>query len=307
MPGIEKEKRDTMKFLEKNPIIMIVVGILGVSMSAIFVRLSQAPSAVTAACRLLWTVALMTPAVLGRRETRQELLHVGRRALLMSAASGVLLALHFLSWFESLRHTGVASSAILVSTEVIWVALGYCLFLQGRLGKKAVAAIAVTLAGSVMIACSDASGSGNSLYGDFLAVAAAVAVAGYTLLGRQVRREVSTAVYTYIVYLCCGTVLLVIVAVKGYALTGYGGSGILYGLLLAVFSTILGHSVFSWCLKYFSPTFVSASKLCEPVLSTMAAGFLFGEIPTALQLFGGVVVLAGVIYYSAIEVKGEAG
>ena len=296
-----------MKLLEKHPIIMIVVGILGVSMSAIFVRLSQAPSAVTAACRLVWTVALMTPAVLGRNATRQELLHVSRRALIMSAASGVLLALHFLSWFESLRHTGVASSAILVSTEVIWVALGYCLLLRGRLGRKAIAAITVTLLGSVMLAWSDASGGGNSLYGDFLALAAAVAVAGYTLLGRQVRRDVSTTVYTYIVYLCCCGVLLVIVALQGYHLAGYGGSGLLYGLLLAVFSTILGHSVFSWCLKYFSPTFVSASKLCEPVLSTLAAGFLFQEIPTALQLLGGVVVLAGVIYYSVIEVRGQAG
>ena len=73
------------------------------------------------------------------------------------------------------------------------------------------------------------------------------------------------------------------------------------GLLLSVFSTILGHSIFSWCLKYFSPSFVSASKLCEPVVAAVLAGFLFGEIPGLLQLLGGALILGGVLYYSRLE------
>ena len=55
-----------MKYIEKNPIIMILVGILGISASSILVRYSTAPSAMTAAWRLIWTVALMTPVVLGK-------------------------------------------------------------------------------------------------------------------------------------------------------------------------------------------------------------------------------------------------
>ena len=66
---------------------------------------------------------------------------------------------------------------------------------------------------------------------------------------------------------------------------------VIVGLLLAVFSTILGHSVFSWCLKYFSPSFVSASKLCEPIVAAVLAGFLFGELPVLLQIAGGALIL----------------
>lgn len=54
-----------MKYLESHPMIMIVTGIFGISLSSIFVKFSPAPSAVTAAWRLLWTVVLMTPAVWG--------------------------------------------------------------------------------------------------------------------------------------------------------------------------------------------------------------------------------------------------
>ena len=78
-------------------------------------------------------------------------------------------------------------------------------------------------------------------------------------------------------------------------------SAVIVGLLLAIFSTILGHSIFSWCLKYFSPAFVSASKLCEPVFAAVLAGILFGEMPSVMQIVGGMLILGGVYYYSRIE------
>jgi drug/metabolite transporter (DMT)-like permease len=91
--------------------------------------------------------------------------------------------------------------------------------------------------------------------------------------------------------------------IQQQGLFDYGINGILIGLALAVFSTILGHSVFSWCLKYFSPSFVSASKLCEPVVAAILAGILFEEIPTLIQLAGCVLILGSVLYYSRLEDK----
>lgn len=290
-----------MKYIEKHPIIMIVVGVVGISLSSIFVKYSSAPSAVTAAYRLLWTILLMSPVTFGRREIRQELFHVSRRNLLLSILSGVFLAFHFTLWFESLHHTSVASSTTIVCTEVIWVSLGYALFLKGRMSLRSVLAIAVTLVGSALIAFADSSAGGAHLYGDLLSLMAAITVAAYVLLGRVVRESVSTTVYTFIVYASCAAMLLLFCLMQRNSLFGYGFSGILVGLLLAVFSTILGHSIFSWCLKYFSPSFVSASKLCEPVVAAILAGFLFGETPAALQLAGGALILGGVLYYSKLE------
>ena len=291
-----------MRFFEKRPMLMIVIGVLGVSLSSIYVKFSDAPSAVTAAWRLLWTVVLMTPVVLGSGTVRKELLGIEKKQLALSILSGIFLAAHFATWFESLQHTSVASSTTIVSTEVIWVSLGWWLFMKGKLSWKALAAIAVTLAGSALIALSD-SGTGAHLHGDLLALAAAVAVAVYVLLGRVVRQRLSTSVYTYLVYMACAGALLILCAVQGQSLTGFGWSPIIVGALLAVFSTILGHSIFSWCLKYFSPSFISASKLCEPVVAAVLAGFLFGEIPGPVQLLGGALILGGVLYYSRLEEK----
>ena len=183
-----------MKYIEKHPMIMIVIGVMGISLSSIFVKYSAAPSAVTAAWRLLWTVGLMSPVVFGKGEVRQELLYIDRKTLLLSCVSGIFLAVHFALWFESLQHTSVASSTTIVCTEVIWVCLGYCLFLGGRLSVREVAAIAVTLVGSTLIAYADSVSGGNHLYGDILALLSAVAVAVYVLIGRVVRERASTTV-----------------------------------------------------------------------------------------------------------------
>ena len=290
-----------MQYIEKHPIIMIVVGVMGISLSSILVRYSAAPSALTAAWRLLWTVILMTPVVLGKKEVRKELSTMDRKTVLLSIFSGLFLAVHFAVWFESLQHTSVASSTTIVCTEVIWVSLGYCFFLKGKLSWKAILAIGITLAGSVLIALSDASAGESHFYGDVLALVAAIAVAAYTLIGRMVRSSASTTAYTYIVYSACAVVLVAVCIFQGYGFFASGISGVLVGLLLALFSTILGHSIFSWCLKYFSPSFVSASKLCEPVAAAAMAAVLFGESMTLLQIIGGISILGGVLFYSRTE------
>ena len=228
---------------------------------------------------------------------------MGAKKLLLSALSGVFLAAHFALWFESLQHTSVASSTTIVCTEVIWVALGYCLFLRGKLSGRSILAIGITLVGSVLIAWSDSGSVGGHLYGDVLALVAAIAVAVYTLIGQHIRKTVSTVPYTYVVYVSCAATLLVCCLVRGESLAVTELSAPVVGLLLAVFCTIMGHSVFTWCLKYFSPSFVSASKLCEPVVAAVIAGFLFGEMPKVLQIVGGVLILGGVYYYSRIEGK----
>ena len=292
-----------MKYFEKHPMVMIVIGVIGISMSAILIRFSTAPSAVTASWRLLWTVILMSPVVFGTKVCRKELLSINRRTVGLSIISGIFLAVHFWFWFESLRLTSVASASTIVSTEVIWVSIGFFLFLKGKLSLKAIAAIAVAFGGSALVALADSGSGGTHLQGDLFALLAAMAVAVYMLIGRTLRASVCNTVYTYIVYAACAAGLLTMSVIQQQGLFDYGINGILIGLALAVFSTILGHSVFSWCLKYFSPSFVSASKLCEPVVAAILAGFLFGEVPGPIQLMGCVLILGSVLYYSKLEDK----
>ncbi len=132
-----------------TPYIAITIGVLAVSTSAIFVRLADAPSSIVALYRLLFASLLMVPLVL--LKYRHELVKVSSRDLLLSTASGVFLALHFILWFESLNHTSVASSVVLVTTQPIWAFLGGYLFFKERFTSGAVISLFIALVGSVII------------------------------------------------------------------------------------------------------------------------------------------------------------
>lgn len=286
--------------LERHPKGVLILGVVGVSISAILVRYSQAPSVITAVYRLGWTVLLLLPAVLLR--FREELLRVRWRDVLLCTLSGICLALHFLTWFESLKWTGVAVSTVLVSTEVIFTALGFAFFLKGRIPPLGVAAILLAFGGSVVLALAGGV-QGSQLYGNLLALSAAVFVALYTLIGRIQRGYLSTTIYTFLTYLACFLTLLLMAVCSGTPLVGYGGREWLIGLGLAVLCTLMGHSLFSWCLKYLSPAYVSAVKLCEPVFSGLLAVPLFGEIPTPVQMLGGIIILGAVLLYTWAEAR----
>ena len=75
---------------------------------------------------------------------------------------------------------------------------------------------------------------------------------------------------------------------------------LLTALAMAVFCNLLGHSVFSWGLKYLPPSFISTVKLLEPVFASVWALLLFGEKPGLPVLLGGIVVLLGIALYCRI-------
>ncbi|MCI8515070.1 MAG: DMT family transporter [Lachnospiraceae bacterium] len=297
-------KREKSKECRINPNLVLVIGVVGVSCSAIFVRYSEAPALVTATGRLVWTVFLLTPSALGGH--RRDWKAVRRKDVFWCALSGVFLAFHFVFWFASLRYTSVASSTALMSTEVIFTALGFLLFLNGRIEKGAWGCILVSFAGSVVIGLADGGSGSDAVLGDFLSLLGAVCITGYTLIGRRERERLSNTAYTYLTYGFCALALLFLDGVTGTPVTGWGVREIGIGFCLGFFCTLLGHSLFNWCLKYLNPAYVAAAKLCEPIAASVIAVFLFGEIPSALQFFGASVLLAGVFAYAGLERKGTA-
>ena len=280
--------------------LIVLLGVLGASLSSIFVRVSTAPSLILVLYRVGMAALLLLPVVLVK--DREELRRMTGREVGLCLVSGASLGLHFAAYFESLRYTSIAASVVLVDTEVLFVALISILLLKKKLRKKAWLAILLALGGSVIIAMADTAGGGaDALRGDLLALCGAFFVAVYTMIGSVCRRTVSTNVYTFLVYLAAGVTVLAIALLSGRALPGYGGVNYLTGFGMAVFCTLMGHSVFSWGLKYLPPAFVSTAKLMEPVFASILGLFLFGEVPGMLTVMGGAVIIAAIILYSRVE------
>ena len=277
--------------------LIVLLGVMGVSLSALLVRWSTAPSLIMALYRMVFAAALLTPAAL-RKERFSGL---PRREAGLSVLSGAFLGLHFTCYFEALNRTSIASAVVLVDTEVLFVALASVLILRKKLSSRAWMAVLTAFGGSALVALVDRSAGAGALSGDLIALAGAVCVSVYTMLGAVCRERLSTTAYTYLVYLSASGTLLAIALAGGTPLAGYGPVNQWTGLGLAVFCTLLGHSVFSWGLKYLPPAFISTAKLLEPVFSAAYGLFLFGERPGVLVILGGALILLGIGLYSREE------
>ena len=279
-----------------SPIVGIVIGIAAVSSASILIRFAQreAPSLVIAAARLTLASLILVP--LAWTRYRGEYHRLTRRDAWLVILSGIFLALHFATWISSLGYTTVASSTVLVSTSPLFVAIMAWLFLREKIGPAVIAGLAVTLAGSIIIALNDRTGAmHNALLGDLLAFAGAVAVAGYLLIGRRLRARLSLIPYIAAVYGTAAVVLLAMVLVTRERAVGYSPVTYLWLLLLALVPQLLGHSSFNWALAHLPATFVAVATLGEPIGSTILAYIILGEMPALIKILGAVLILVGIV------------
>ena len=278
------------------PVLGLGVAILAISTGAILVRLSDAPSAVAAFYRVCFTTLPLLPIAVWRY--RPQFRQLRRRDLLFATLSGLALALHFASWFESLEWTSVAASVTLVQSQPLFVAAGAWLLLRERVTSRMVLGILVAIAGIVTMSLGDLLGGRligpAPLLGNGLALFGAVMAAGYVLAGRSLRQRMALIPYVVIVYSVCTVGLLGIALVQGDALVGYPRREWLLFVGLAVGPGLLGHTVINWALAHLESSVVSVSLLGEPVGATILALVLLQEAPTAYTILGGAVVLAGI-------------
>jgi drug/metabolite transporter (DMT)-like permease len=133
-----------------NPKLVVILAALFCAFSAVFVRFSTAPSVTMAAYRMGLSALILLPVVL--KVHLKELKSIDKKTLGLCLINGVFLALHFATYFESLKHTSVASAVVLVDTQVIFVALIMWLVMKQAIPVKGIIGIVLTLTGSIIIA-----------------------------------------------------------------------------------------------------------------------------------------------------------
>jgi drug/metabolite transporter (DMT)-like permease len=289
-----------------SPTLAVVIGVLFVSFSAILIRLSQAPPLVIGAYRMAFSALLLLPSAIAHR--RRYRAAISRTSLLLSLLSGLFLALHFASWITSLFHTTVAASTVLVTTQPLFVVVFGFLILRERISRRSALLMLIAFTCSAVLAASEGSSAGDqALLGNVLALAGAVTVAGYMLVGRVVRRTLPVGLYTVLVYTVAALLLVGFALLAGHSLTGYAPREYLIFVALAIFPTLLGHNLFSWSLKWLQTSLVSTAILGEPVFATLLAMLFFAEIPGAVTVIAGTGVLVSLFLFLRADRPGSLG
>lgn len=290
-----------------QPILATGAGILFVSTASLFIRYAQqeASSIAIAAGRLLVASLVLIPLALVNH--RREFKDLTGRELGKGLLSGLFLALHFTSWITSLEYTSVASSVVLVTTTPLWVAIFSPLVLKEPVRKSVIIGLIISMTGGVIVGlgnacgfvegrfiCQDQSISGQTMLGNILALMGAWMAAGYMMMGRQLRKRLSTVSYSALVYGAAAVILLVVVAIRAEPVLSYSPQTYLWLLALGIIPQLLGHSLLNWALEFISAAYVSLTLLGEPIGTVILAMIFLKENPTLLEFVGAVLILVGI-------------
>ncbi|WSS24517.1 DMT family transporter [Streptomyces sp. NBC_01190] len=269
---------------------LLTLALAGVSLSAPLIAATTAPALAIAFWRNAMAVGVLSPVALWRH--RGELRHMGGRALALSLAAGVVLALHFGLWLPSLGMTSVATSTALCTTTPIWTTL--ILRIRGHRPPGLVwAGTGLAVVGVLILTGIDLSTDTRALAGDALALGAGLAAAGYMLLGAEVRRTASTTAYTFVCYGTTAVVLLAACLVSGSALGGYDGTTWLKIVALTVAAQLLGHSLLNRVVRGLGPATTSTAILLETPGAALIAALWLGQTPPAAAYPALGVILGG--------------
>jgi drug/metabolite transporter (DMT)-like permease len=272
----------------------LVVAVLAISWAGPLVRFTDAPALAVAAWRLIISVLFIAGVLLIRGTPPPRL---ERRDWLLAVAAGVFLAAHFWSWIASLDLTTISSSVVLVNTQPVFVAVLSGLVLGEAATRRQWLGIVVAVGGAAIIAWGDFALGRDAILGDVLALAGAVFVSIYYVIGRRLRQTLDLWWYIGIIYGIAALVLLAAVAVlPGVALTGYARQDWLVFAALAAGPMMLGHTGVNYALRYVRAYVANLAVLGEPIGATLIAWLLpaIAEVPAPQTLIGGVAILAGI-------------
>ncbi len=197
--------------------------------------------------------------------------------------------------------TSVVSSVVLVSLGPLFVAVASALFLKERITSPMWLGMLMAVVGGVIIGLAG-TGSGalgqNPLLGNALALAGALCLAPYLIIGRALRAKLSLLAYITLVYGSAAVVLLIALLVAQTPITFANPSALLWIVLLALVPQLIGHTAFNWTVRRMPAAFATIPALAEPIGSSILATLLFRELPGPLTLLGAVVALAGITLMS---------
>jgi drug/metabolite transporter (DMT)-like permease len=290
-------------------LLVVVIGILGVSLAAIWVRLAVDTvmvdnqvgfSLFLAASRMILATIILLPTWKNLKLDRAK-----STAYYYAIAAGLCLAIHFATWITSLAYTSIAASTVLVTTNPIWVGLFSWWWYREKLSLQGIIGIGIALFGGVIMAIADSNINGsysNPILGDVLALIGAVMSSLYMIFGSQAqRRGLDTGSYVAIAYFTAALCLFPLPFLFKVSYLGYQGKVYLYVCLMALMSQIIGHTSLNWSMRWISPTVISLSLLFEPVIASLVGAIVFGEVPSINLLLGGLIILGGIGVFIVIQ------
>jgi drug/metabolite transporter (DMT)-like permease len=208
--------------------------------------------------------------------------------------SGVLMAVHWVTYFYALKLANVALGVLSLYTFPIMIALLEPLFLKVKFNPIYILLGLTVLTGLYILTPEfniESSQVKGIMFGVFSAFCYAIRV---LILKQHVANYHGTMLMFY------QTLIITVVMLPIFFFMDVSGlkSQFPYLLLLAFLTTAIGHSLMLHSLKFFSASTASIISSLQPIFGIILAFLFLQEMPTTNTFFGGGLILLTVVVES---------
>ena len=215
-----------------------------------------------------------------------------RLQLLRGAISGTSL----MCWFYGLSVVPLAEATALSFTNAIFASLGAVIFLRERMGIRRWSAVAVGLAGVLIIL---RPGEAAVSVGSLIVLVSAACWGGGTIIIKRLSRTDSAVT----IALWMATMMIVATSIPAWLVWIRPTPGQLLWLVLIGALASMGTLAYTQALKLAEATLIIPTDFTRMVWAS-AIGFLaFGEIPDSWTWTGGLLIIGSTIYIALREIR----
>lgn len=223
---------------------------------------------------------------------------LSKRSFRYGWIGGIAFGLDIAAFFLAVRNTTVSIAVTISALQPVVIAVFAAVTFGEKIRARHIIGTAVAVPAVAIVAFSGADSSGQSLFGNLMAVAALFAWSAYFIASKKARERLPTMEYMTVMNLVAFFTVLAI-AVPAGVLWNEGESMTWSTAALIVGVVALpgsGHIFMNWAHAHTTLMLTSLATLTMPVVSTLGAWAFLDQTVTALQLVGIAVVLAVLAY-----------
>ncbi len=285
--------------LLSRPILAAVIGASIISSSGALTKQSLESPATIALWRCIWALPLL--AYFSHRETLKFGKRV-KRDRILSALAGIAFTFDLVMWHYSIHYIGAGMATVLGNLSSVVVAFVAWTFLKERPSNRLLIALPFVLLGVTMttgVLGGGADGINPGLgvaFGIACSISYGIFIVVYRAGGKDDRR-IAGPLFDATLFGGLGTLVFGPFVDSDFHLLPNLQSHV-YLAILGNLCQVLGWLIISIALPRLPAALTALILLIQPLGGIGIAVLFLGENPTLIQLLGGTVILAGVVYAS---------
>ena len=272
-----------------NPKASLIIGIICISFSPIFVKLSVAPAVTSGFYRIFFAWIFLAPYCIIKGQ-----LKIDRKDLLVALLGGVVFGADIAVWNLSLMKISATISTLIANLAPLWVGLLSFLILRKKSGASFWIGTWIAILGMVILVGYQQIFHLQFNIGLILALIASFFYAIYIMITKGILQKITTITFMFYNMLGASVFMFMICCFQHNEMLDFPTSTWLYLLGMGLICQLVGWITINYSLNYLDATKVSVALLSQTVIAGFWAMILLGEKLEFKEIAGSIIVLAGI-------------